>query len=284
MPATSGAANDVPDDQRLSLGSRVAVGLNQWALLESAGRGWVATAGGRLLGFAIADLRSQSVWALFVDREAEGRGIGRRLHEVMVEWLFQCGARAITLGTDAGTRAERFYRTAGWQHIGPDARGEAQFEMTRALWISVREANGRAAALPALHTERCRSAGSRPSRACKARRGRGICCTVNLYNILRRLGMAAETTYSQARANLKSLLERVTNTLEPVIIKRRGAEDVALIAAGELRSLIETAHLLRSPRNAERLVKALERARTGKLKPASLTQLRRSVGLDEKAK
>jgi antitoxin YefM len=96
--------------------------------------------------------------------------------------------------------------------------------------------------------------------------------------------MAAETTYSQARANLKSLLERVTDTLEPVIIKRRGAEDVALIAAGELRSLIETAHLLRSPRNAERLVKALERARTGKLKPASLTQLRRSVGLDEKAK
>jgi GNAT superfamily N-acetyltransferase len=55
------------------------------ALLENDGRGWVATAGGRLLGFAIADLRSQSVWALFVDRAAEGRGIGRRLHEVMVE-------------------------------------------------------------------------------------------------------------------------------------------------------------------------------------------------------
>jgi GNAT superfamily N-acetyltransferase len=154
MPATSGAANDVPDDQRLSLGSRVAVGLNQWAFLEDAGRGWVATAGGRMLGFAIADLRSQSVWALFVDRAAEGRGIGRRLHEVMVEWLFQCGARAITLGTDAGTRAERFYRTAGWQHIGADARGEAQFEMTRARWISVHEANGRAATLPALQTER----------------------------------------------------------------------------------------------------------------------------------
>jgi GNAT superfamily N-acetyltransferase len=123
-------------------------------LLENDGRGWVATAGARLLGFAIADLRSRSVWALFVDREAEGRGIGRRLHEVMVEWLFQCGARAITLGTDAGTRAEPFYRTAGWQHIGAGARGEAQFEMTRARWISVREANGRAAALPTLQTER----------------------------------------------------------------------------------------------------------------------------------
>jgi [ribosomal protein S5]-alanine N-acetyltransferase len=124
------------------------------ALLENEGRGWVATAGGRLLGFAIADLRSQSVWALFVNREAEGRGIGRRLHEVMVEWLFQCGAPAITLGTDAGTRAERFYRAAGWQDAGADARGEAQYEMTRARWISVREANGRAAALPALQTER----------------------------------------------------------------------------------------------------------------------------------
>jgi antitoxin YefM len=95
--------------------------------------------------------------------------------------------------------------------------------------------------------------------------------------------MASETTYSQARANLKTLLDQVSNTLEPVIIRRRGAEDVALISARELRSLIETAHLLRSPRNAERLIKALERAQKGKLKPKSLAQLRRAIGLDEEA-
>jgi antitoxin YefM len=96
--------------------------------------------------------------------------------------------------------------------------------------------------------------------------------------------MAAETTYSQARANLKTLLDQVSSTLEPVIIKRRGAEDVALIPARELRSLIETAHLLRSPRNAERLVKALERALKGRLKSKSLDQLRRAIGLDEEAR
>jgi antitoxin YefM len=64
-------------------------------------------------------------------------------------------------------------------------------------------------------------------------------------------------TYTQARANLKALLDEVSDSREPVIIRRRGGEDVALIAVDELRSLIETAHLLRSPKNAERLLKAL---------------------------
>lgn len=96
--------------------------------------------------------------------------------------------------------------------------------------------------------------------------------------------MKTETTYSHARANLKTLLEQVSETLEPVIIRRRGGEDVALISASELRSLIETAHLLRSPRNAERLLKALERARKGKPKAKSIAQLRRELGLDEETK
>jgi antitoxin YefM len=93
--------------------------------------------------------------------------------------------------------------------------------------------------------------------------------------------MSTETTYTQARANLKALLDEALEGREPVIIRRRGGEDVALIALDELRSLMETAHLLRSPKNADRLLRALARAQKGKGRPQSLEKLRRDVGLDE---
>src|SRR5438045_9747517 len=86
-----------------------------------------------------------------------------------------------------------------------------------------------------------------------------------------RRGMAIETTYTQARANLKSLLDEVAENREQVIIHRRGADDVALIAADELRGLIETAHLLRSPKNAQRLLQALRRAQTEPLEKLRCT-------------
>ena len=72
--------------------------------------------------------------------------------------------------------------------------------------------------------------------------------------------MAVQTTYSSARANLAALLRQVGDDREIVIIKRRNAEDVAMITASELSNLLETAHLLRSPKNAERLLVALNRA------------------------
>jgi antitoxin YefM len=92
--------------------------------------------------------------------------------------------------------------------------------------------------------------------------------------------MAIETTYTQARANLASLWEEVTANQEVVIIHRRGAEDVALVSAAELTSLMETAHLLRSPKNAKRLLTALARAQKRTLPPQSVEELRREVGLD----
>jgi antitoxin YefM len=93
--------------------------------------------------------------------------------------------------------------------------------------------------------------------------------------------MAVETTYTNARANLKTLMDQAADTRQPVFIHRRGGEDVALIAADELRSLMETAHLLRSPRNAERLLRALNRAlaRTGRV--SSVESLREEFGLGE---
>lgn len=93
--------------------------------------------------------------------------------------------------------------------------------------------------------------------------------------------MTIQTTYTQARAQLASLLDEVTNNREIVIIQRRGEEDVALIAADELAGLLETAHLLRSPKNAERLLTALARARERTIAPQTIDELRREVGVDE---
>ena len=95
--------------------------------------------------------------------------------------------------------------------------------------------------------------------------------------------MAKDTTYTNARANLASLCDDVAETREVVIIRRRGARDVALVAADELESLIETAHLLRSPKNARRLITALQRARSKRLRPQSVDKLRRDFGLDQEA-
>jgi len=93
--------------------------------------------------------------------------------------------------------------------------------------------------------------------------------------------MAVQTTYSSARANLAALLRQVGDDREIVIIKRRNAEDVAMITASELSNLLETAHLLRSPKNAERLLVALNRALTKnkKLKAQTLVKLRQEMGV-----
>lgn len=92
--------------------------------------------------------------------------------------------------------------------------------------------------------------------------------------------MPIQTTYTNARAKFAKLWDEVTNNQEVVIISRRGAEDVALISASELSSLLETSHLLRSPKNAERLLAAMERIKKGKSKPQSIQDLKKEVGLE----
>ena len=94
--------------------------------------------------------------------------------------------------------------------------------------------------------------------------------------------MPIQTTYTRARANLAALCDEVTASREVAIIQRRGAEDVALVAAQELGGLLETAHLLRSPANTERLLTALARAQRRTLSPQPFDALRKA-GLDESA-
>jgi antitoxin YefM len=88
-----------------------------------------------------------------------------------------------------------------------------------------------------------------------------------------------ETTYTSLRQSLAAMLDRVANDREIVIIRRKGDKKVAMVPADELSGLIETAHLLRSPKNARRLLTALRRAVEQKGKPQSLDKLRREMGL-----
>ncbi len=92
--------------------------------------------------------------------------------------------------------------------------------------------------------------------------------------------LAIETSYTQLREKLATVLDRVVEDQETVIVHRRGSKDVALIPASELAGLVETAHLLRSPKNAERLLAALQRARGRRQKPEPLDKLRRELGLE----
>ena len=92
--------------------------------------------------------------------------------------------------------------------------------------------------------------------------------------------MGATVTYSYAREHFAEVLDEVENSQEPAVIRRRGHQDVALIPADELASLRETAYLLRSPKNAARLLTALNRAKRGTTPSQDLAALRRELGLE----
>ena len=92
--------------------------------------------------------------------------------------------------------------------------------------------------------------------------------------------MVTKTTYSNARQSLRALWDEVISTREPIFITRRGAENVALISADELSSVMETVHLLRSPENARRLLTALNRAYEDSVQPSSLEELKRELGVE----
>jgi antitoxin YefM len=93
--------------------------------------------------------------------------------------------------------------------------------------------------------------------------------------------MPTETTYTALRQNLASYLDQVTGDREAIIVKRRGAPDVAIIPADELAGLIETAHLMRSPANVRRLVESLRELDQGKGETTTVEKLRSSVSLEK---
>jgi antitoxin YefM len=91
--------------------------------------------------------------------------------------------------------------------------------------------------------------------------------------------MAIETTYTQLRANLASIFDQIVADRQVVIVRRRRGEDIALMPADELESLMETAYLLRSPANAQRLLEAYARSESDEGRPGSIEQLHSDLGL-----
>lgn len=103
------------------------------------GKGWVCETGNRIVGFAIVDLKDKNIWALFVDPEFEAQGIGRKLHDTMLDWYFTQTRENVWLGTAPGTRAEVFYRKSGWTEAGMHGTKEIRFEMSFEQWTTVKK-------------------------------------------------------------------------------------------------------------------------------------------------
>jgi len=99
-------------------------------MLVVKGKGWVCQIGGRIVGFAIADLHGSNIWALFLHPDFEKQGIGQKLHNAMLHWYFSNTRETVWLSTSPGTRAELFYRKAGWIETGVYGKGEIRFEMS----------------------------------------------------------------------------------------------------------------------------------------------------------
>ena len=103
------------------------------------GRGWVCELNEQIVGFAIADLVDNNIWALFIHPDFERMGIGKKLHHEMLNWYFSQTDKTVWLGTSPKTRAELFYRKAGWKEVGLHGKGEIKFEMTKNEWRSLQK-------------------------------------------------------------------------------------------------------------------------------------------------
>ncbi len=101
------------------------------------GKGWVCEMESKIIGFAIADLKESNIWALFVSPEHEGRGIGKNLHDLMLNWYFAQDKQHVWLGTAPNTRAEKFYHIQGWKEAGTHGKGEIKFEMSKIEWKNI---------------------------------------------------------------------------------------------------------------------------------------------------
>lgn len=98
------------------------------------GKGWVCVIDDVVVGFSIADLVDHNIWALFVDPNSEAKGIGKQLHDLMMNWYFEQTCETVWLSTSPGTRAETFYRKQGWIETGVYGKGEIKFEMKKEDW------------------------------------------------------------------------------------------------------------------------------------------------------
>lgn len=96
--------------------------------IEQTGRGWVVEDQTMILGFAVGNAETGNVWALFVRPEAQGRGLGTRLHEAMISWFRGQSLSSLWLSTGIDTKARQFYERNGWICTGPHGDSELRYE------------------------------------------------------------------------------------------------------------------------------------------------------------
>ena len=116
---------DTVRENKLGDPSRVTIAHYEW-FIDNPGI-FVWEEDGKIAGFSEADPRDGSICALFMDEAYEGRGIAQALFERACDVLRAAGYSRMWLTTDPGTRAERFYRRAGWDVTGV-RNGELVFE------------------------------------------------------------------------------------------------------------------------------------------------------------
>jgi GNAT superfamily N-acetyltransferase len=103
------------------------------------GKGWVHLVNEQTItGFAIIDTVKYSVWALFIDPAFEKKGIGRMLHQEMLNWYFGQNDKSLWLTTAPGTRAEKFYLNSGWKQTGINKSKELIFEISKQEWLQLK--------------------------------------------------------------------------------------------------------------------------------------------------
>ena|SRR6218665_3389794 len=96
-------------------------------------KGWVCEIDNEIVGFVIVDLVDNNIWTLCIGTKFKNQGIGKQLHNMMLNWYFQQTKNPVWLGTSPNTRSEKFYRFSGWDEIGIHGK-EVKFQMTFERW------------------------------------------------------------------------------------------------------------------------------------------------------
>lgn len=102
--------------------------------ITNRGKGWVCEMDETIVGFAIADITGNNIWALFLHPDYEQKGIGKKLLHLMLNWYFTQTDKTVWLSTAPFSRASLFYKMQGWKEVCLYGKNEIKFEMDSITW------------------------------------------------------------------------------------------------------------------------------------------------------